>query len=143
MYSDQSKSSPLFSYQKTVSSMQDIQWDNHLRTRKIVRKQIKIPHWVLLGFPDSSVGKESACNAGDSGSFPGLGRSTGEGKGYLLQYSGLENSMDCISMGLQRVWHDWVTDFTSFHWVLLEAPKLEKKECKKQTKIVLKLNSNP
>ena len=45
----------------------------------------------------SSVGKESACNAGDLGSIPGLGRSPGEGKGYPLQYSGLENSMDCIN----------------------------------------------
>ena len=42
---------------------------------------------MALGFPDSSVGKESACNAGDSGSIPGLGRSTGEGIGYPLQYS--------------------------------------------------------
>ena len=42
-------------------------------------------------FPHSSVGKESACNAGDPGSIPGLGRYPGEGKGYLLQYSGLEN----------------------------------------------------
>jgi len=47
-----------------------------------------------LGFPDSSVGKESACNTGDPGSIPGLGRSPGEGKVYSLQYSGLENSMD-------------------------------------------------
>ena len=43
---------------------------------------------------DSSVGKESACNAGDPGSIPRLGRSPGERKGYPLQYSGLENSMD-------------------------------------------------
>ena len=49
-----------------------------------------------LGFPCGSAGKESTCNAGDQGSIPGLGRSTGEGKGYPLQYSGLENSMDCI-----------------------------------------------
>ena len=48
------------------------------------------------GFPHSSVSKESACNAGDSSSTPGSGRSPGEGKGYPLQYSGLENSMDCI-----------------------------------------------
>ena len=48
------------------------------------------------GFPDSSVGKESAHNAGDPGSISGLGRSPGEGKGYPLQYSGLENSMDCV-----------------------------------------------
>ena len=45
---------------------------------------------------DSSAGKESTCNAGDLGSIPGLGRSPGEGKGYPLQYSGLENSMDYI-----------------------------------------------
>ena len=49
-----------------------------------------------MGFPCGSAGKESACNAGDPGSIPGLGRSPGEGKGYPLQYSGLENSMDCI-----------------------------------------------
>ena len=51
------------------------------------------------GFSDSSAGKESACNAGDLGLIPGLGRSAGEGKGYPLQYSGLENSMDCIVHG--------------------------------------------
>ena len=48
-----------------------------------------------LGFPDSSVGKESACNVGDLGLIPGLGRSPGGGHGYPLQYSGPENSMDC------------------------------------------------
>ena len=42
---------------------------------------------MALGFPDSSVGKESACNAGDPGSIPGLGRSTGQGIGHPLQYS--------------------------------------------------------
>ena len=42
---------------------------------------------VKMGFPGSSAGKESACNAGDPGSIPGLGRSTGEGIGYPLQYS--------------------------------------------------------
>ena len=49
-----------------------------------------------MGFPDSSVGKESACNVEDLGLIPGLGRSAGEGIGYPLQYSGLENSLDCI-----------------------------------------------
>ena len=47
-----------------------------------------------LGFPCGSAGKESACNMGDLGSAPGLGRSPGEGKESPLQYSGLENSMD-------------------------------------------------
>ena len=42
------------------------------------------------GFPGSSAGKESACNVGDPGSIPGLGRSPGEGEGYPLQYCGLE-----------------------------------------------------
>ena len=50
----------------------------------------------MLCFPCGSDGKESACNAGDLGSIPGLGRSPGEGKGYPLQYPGLENSVDCI-----------------------------------------------
>ena len=47
-----------------------------------------------MGFLDGSDGKESVCNAGDLGSVPGLGRATGEGNGYPLQYSCLENSMD-------------------------------------------------
>ena len=53
-----------------------------------------------LGFPDGSAGKESACNAGDLSSVPQLGRSPGEGKGYTLQYSGLENSMDYMDHGI-------------------------------------------
>ena len=56
-------------------------------------------------FPGGLSGKESACNAGDLGSIPGLGRSPGEGKGYPLQYSGLENSMDYSPWG-RRVRHD-------------------------------------
>ena len=48
----------------------------------------------IMGFLPSSVGKESACNAGDMGSIPGLGRSPGEGNGNPLQYSCLENPMD-------------------------------------------------
>ena len=73
-----------------------------------------------MSFPDSSVGKESTCNAGDPGLIPGSagkesachagdlglipgwGRSPGEGKGYPHQYSGLENSMDCIVHGLAK-----------------------------------------
>ena len=54
------------------------------------------------GFPCGSAGEESTCNAGDLGSIPGLGRSPGEGKGYSLQYSGLENSMDSIVHGVTK-----------------------------------------
>ena len=66
-----------------------------------------------MGFPDSSVGKESACNAGDPSLIPGSGRSHGEGKGYPLQYSGLENSMDCIVLGVAKS-QTWLNDF-HFH----------------------------
>ena len=54
------------------------------------------------GFPGGSAGKESACNPGDLGSIPGLGRSLGEGKGYPLQHFGLENFMDCIVHGVAK-----------------------------------------
>ena len=57
-----------------------------------------------MGFPGGSAGKESACNAGDLGLIPRLGRSPGEGNGYTLQYSGLENSMhaDYIVYGIAK-----------------------------------------
>ena len=54
------------------------------------------------GLPGSSDSKESACNVGDLISIPGLGRAPGEGNGYPLQYSGLENSMDCIDHGIVK-----------------------------------------
>ena len=57
---------------------------------------------VVMCFPGSSAGKESTCNAGDSGSIPGLGRSAGEGIGYPFQYSDLENSMDYIDHGIAK-----------------------------------------
>ena len=60
----------------------------------------------IKGFPCGSAGKESAFNEGDLGSIPGLVRSPGEGKGYPLQYSGLENSMDCIIHRVARVRHN-------------------------------------
>ena len=70
-----------------------------------------------VDFPRSSVGKESACNAGDLGSVPGLGRSPGEGNGNPLQYSCLENPMDIGAWqatvhGVKRVGHDLETKAT-------------------------------
>ena len=67
-----------------------------------------------LGFPGGSDGKESACNVGAHGSIPGSGRSPGEGNGYSLQYSWLENSMNrgawrATVHGLTKVRHDEVT----------------------------------
>ena len=57
-------------------------------------------HCLSLGFLCGSAAKESTCNVGDLGLIPGLGRSPGERKGYQLQYSGLENSMDYIVHGV-------------------------------------------
>ena len=57
-----------------------------------------------MGFPGGSAGKKSACNVGDLGLIPELGRSLGEGNGYPLQYSGLESSMDCIVHGVAKSW---------------------------------------
>ena len=67
---------------------------------------LKVGFFERHGLPYGSAGKESACNAGDLGSIPGLGRSSGEGKGYPLHYSDLENAMDCMSMDSQIVGHD-------------------------------------
>ena len=68
---------------------------------------------VKLGFPHSSIGKNSSCNAGDLGLIPGSGRSSGEGNGNPLQYSCLENPMDkgawqATVHGIARVCHDLV-----------------------------------
>ena len=68
--------------------------------------------FLRMGFFGGSTGKESACNAGDLGLIPGLGRSPGGGKGYPLQYSGLENSMDCIVHGVTKSW----TRLSDFHF---------------------------
>ena len=62
----------------------------------------RLPTPVFLGFPGGSAGKEATCSVGDLGSIPGLGRSSGEGNGYPLQYAGLENSMDCIVYGVAK-----------------------------------------
>ena len=74
----------------------------------------KIRCWfsTWLGFPCGSDGKESTCNVGDLDSIPGLGRSPGEGNSYPLQYSGLENSMDCIVHGVSKNW----TQLSDFHF---------------------------
>ena len=65
----------------------------------------------MHSFHCGSAGKEYVCNTGDLGSTPGLGRSPGEGKGYPFQYSGLENSMDCIVHGVAKIW----TQLSDFH----------------------------
>ena len=70
------------------------------------------PTPVFLGFPCGSAGEESACNMGDLGFIPRLGRSSGEGEGYPTHYSGLENSMDYIILGVAKSW----TRLRNFHF---------------------------
>ena len=66
-----------------------------------------------MGIPCGSAGEESACNEGDLGLIPGMRRSPGEGKGYPLQYPGLENSMDCIVHGVANS-QTQLNDFHSY-----------------------------
>ena len=70
-------------------------------------------------FPGGSDGKASAYNAEGLGSIPGLGRSPGEGNSYLLQYSGLENSMDIVH-GVTKSW----TQLGNFHFHMSENCKM-------------------
>ena len=65
----------------------------------------------IMGFPDSSAGNKSACNAGDPGLIPQLGRSPEEGNGSPLQYSSLKNSMDCVVHGVTKS----QTQLSNFH----------------------------
>ena len=73
--------------------------------------------FMVKGFPCGSAGKGSACNARDLGSIPGLGRSPGEGKVYPLQYSGLENSMDCIDHRVTKR----RTQLSDFHSLMVKC----------------------
>ena len=76
---------------------------------------IHFGYWPFINIsrlPVVSAGKKSSCNARDLGSIPGLGKSSREGNGYPLQYSGLENSMDCIVQGVTK--HQ--TRLSDFHF---------------------------
>ena len=109
-------------------------WREDQTSHNIPLCQSCIQNKALTCFPGGSAGKESACNAGDLGSIPGLGRSPGEGMDYPLQYSGLENSMDCIVNGVAKS----RTQLSKFHfhfdssipWCLREMRKLQKKSLK-------------
>ena len=87
---------------KNPPALQETRFDSWVR--KIPWRRESLPTPVFLGFPGGSAGKESTCNVGDLGSIPGLGRSPGEGKGYPLQYSCPENSMDWIVHGVRKSW---------------------------------------
>ena len=86
-------------------------------------KSSRANSWASLS---GSAGKEPACNVGDLCSVPGLGRSPGEGKGYPLQYSGLENSMDCIVRGVTKS----ETQLSDFHIISLHFKSKREKNQK-------------
>ena len=103
---------------KNPPAIQEPEFNSWLRKipwRKVVvhYKMIK----SILGFPSGSVGKESACNVGDLGLIPWLGRSLGERNSYPLQYSSLENPMDCTVQGIAKSW----TLLSNFHLTLLQS----------------------
>ena len=85
--------------------VQFLGWEDHWRRDRLLIA-------VFLGLPCGSAGKESTCNEEDLGSIPGLGRYPGEGKGYPLQNSGLDNYMDCIVHGVPKSW----TRLSDFHF---------------------------
>ena len=83
------------------------------------------------GFPCGSAGKESACKVGDLDLNPGLGRSPGEGKGYPLQYSGLQNSMDCIVHGVTKS----RTRLSDFHFTSLLVQTVKNLPAMQETQV--------
>ena len=85
---------------KNPPAMQETQF--HSWVGKICWRKDRLPTPVVLGFPCGSVGEECACNVGDLDLIPGLGQCPGKGKGYPLQYSDLENSMDSIVHGVAK-----------------------------------------
>ena len=82
---------------------------------KICWRRDRLPTPIFLVFLCYLTDKEFTCNVGDLGSIPGLGRCPGEGNGYPLQYSGLENSMDCITHGVAKS----QTRLSNFHFILM------------------------
>ena len=94
--------------------------------KKIWWRRDRLPIPVFLGFPCSTTGKESACNLGNLGSIPGLGRSPREGKGYPLQYSGLENFMNSTSSWGCR--ESDTTERLSLHFTLGGISPLQSEE---------------
>ena len=102
---------------KNLPAMQETSFDSWVG--KIRGRRDRQPTPIFLGFPCDSAGKESPWNEGDLGSIPGLGRSSGEGQGYPLQYSGLENSMDCRVHGVTKS-QTQLRDF-HFHFIFVKT----------------------
>ena len=90
-----------------IGSRKSSQWSRIILNMLATRVAFKPHSFLVGGFPDSSVGKESACNAGDPSSFPVSGRSAGEGIGYPLQYSWASLVAQLVK-NLPAMWETWV-----------------------------------
>ena len=91
------------------SSLASIQSSNAIFKARFLVLQVWTLKFIIStrtnqGFPCGSAGKESTCNVEDQGQIPGLRKSSGKGRDYPLQYSGLENSMDYIVLGVAKSW---------------------------------------
>ena len=108
-------------------------------------------YWIfeLACFPGSSDNKESACNEGDPGSIPGSGRSSGEGNGYLLQYSCLENPKDrgarwATVHGVTKSWTEWVSNtFTFFTFILSKGSVMPKRRQDLRMRLSWRMQCSP
>ena len=120
----------IVSLSQTIGTLWNYQEDS---TRECLEQRLHIVGGFPggLGFPCGSAGKESACKVGDLHSDPGLGRSPGEGKGYPLQYSGLQNSMDCI---VHRVTKSW-TRLSDFHFTSLVVQTVKNLPAMQETQV--------
>ena len=96
--------------------------------------------FIMAVFPCGSAGKESARNVGDLGSIPGLGRSLKQGKGYPLQYSGLENSMDCTVHGSRRSPGEWLGYPLQYSWASLVAQLVKNPPAMQDTRKIKPVN---
>ena len=92
---------------ETLSIKNDRYSNNSHWTRQPLFEWICVSVWDCPGFPGSSAGKESTCNAGDPDLIPGLGRSSGEGIGYPLQYSWASQEAQTVK-NLPAMWETWV-----------------------------------
>ena len=103
-------------YRQNVGHLRNQEWPwekytPQTRVWAVLEGECSLKRWCGYVLWLGSAGKESTCNVGDLGLIPGLGRSPGEGKGYSLQYFGLENSMDCTVHGVEKS----QTQLSDFH----------------------------
>ena len=125
---------------KNPLAVQETQFDSWVR--KIPWRRDRLPTPVLLGFPSNSADKESTCNARDSSLIPGLGRSSGDGIGFPLQYSCLENPHGLKSLAGYSSWGCQELDTTEqllLHFTVRKPQGLDSSAPQKEYVLYLRL----